>query len=115
MYISDPAGEFHLKITDPERVSRYRQGAQLAEFILCKNCGVLMCVCYTHEGQRYATVNARILKDATTCQPVAFAPATTVSPRLLPTEEKSNRWQKLWFSQVSIDTPAPLRSKDDQS
>ncbi len=114
MYISDPAGELQLRIKDPQRINAYRHGDQLAEFLLCSICGVLTCVGYTHDGHRYATVNARILKDATTGYPPAFTSATTASPRQLSAEEKTSRWLKRWFSQVSIEHQTTISGCDTQ-
>jgi hypothetical protein len=41
-YTSDPAGELAIEIAGEEAVSRYRFGLRLADFLVCRACGVFV-------------------------------------------------------------------------
>jgi hypothetical protein len=92
-YVSDARGSVAIRIHDQRAVGKYRQGSQLAEFLLCRNCGVLIGAVY----QGYAAINANIV-DA----PSAFGDPLPVSPKQLASADKSQRWQRLWFPQVTM-------------
>ena len=96
-YISDPQGQLTIRIKDSALLQRYRQGAELAEFVLCKLCGVLVAVCYEEAGRVYAAVNKQAINENE-----AFAEDKTASPQLLSAEEKVQRWKNAWFSDVSL-------------
>jgi hypothetical protein len=96
-YVSDPQGALRIRIRDERHAGRYTQGSGLAELLLCRNCGVLAAALYAGHGRLYATVNARILDAAGT----QFAAEQPVSPQTLSAGEKIQRWQDIWFSNVS--------------
>lgn len=97
-YISDPQGKIHLHITDAQQLNRYRQGTRLAEFFICKACGVLTNVIYSHTPtQLFASVNARTLDT-----PATFGEIIPVSPQTLSDAERITRWQNSWFNEVRI-------------
>ena len=97
-YVSDPQGSLAIHIEDEHQVTRYRQGNELAEFLICANCGVLATVLYKNDaGRLFAAVNARAVvggKD--------FGPEQPVSPKQLSGDAKMKRWQEGWFSKVSV-------------
>ena len=97
-WLSDPLGALGIRIQDQAKVSRYRQGNELAEFLLCSHCGGLAAVLYKDpSGGLLAAVNARLFDGGE-----GFGPAQTVSPKTLSAEQKIRRWQDVWFSQVEV-------------
>jgi hypothetical protein len=91
-WVSDPDGALRIQIIDDRELARYRQGSGSAEMLLCRVCGVVVAATY---HSRHAAVNARVL-DA------AFAADQVVSPRLLSPDDKTQRWQALWFADVTF-------------
>lgn len=96
-YVSDPSGSLSLWIENMAELVKYRQGSEIAEFLLCKRCGVLVAACYEWENHLYATVNMRVMDDRE-----SLGLEKTVSPRLLGNEGKIQRWKDVWFSNVSV-------------
>ena len=94
-YVSDAEGSLRIRIKDNRALSTYRQGSGQAEFLLCRECGVLVAVLYRNAEGLYAAVNTRAI-DAS----VVFGPDQQVSPKTLSSEEKTGRWRELWFSRV---------------
>ena len=94
-YLSDPAGRLRIGAGEPAAIGRYRQGAGLAEMLFCTHCGVLVGVCYETGDGLVGAANARVL-------PGPFAAETSVSPKTLGPEEKTGRWQELWFRDVQV-------------
>jgi hypothetical protein len=97
-YVSDPKGALRIRIRDERDAGRYTQGSGMAKLLLCRNCGVLAAALYAEHGRLYASVNARILDT----RAVQFAAAQPVSPQTLSEREKVQRWQDIWFSDVSM-------------
>lgn len=97
-YISDPDGRLKLRIRERRHTNIYRQGGEIAEFLLCSVCGVLVAVMYDDHEKLYATVNLRALDD-----PSRFGQPTVGSPRKLNDREKVQRWRSLWFPEVEIN------------
>jgi hypothetical protein len=97
-WVSDPQGSLLIRIADERDASRYLQGAGIAEMLLCRRCGVLVAALWP--GQRlHGVVNATALAARE-----AFAAAQPVSPKQLSPEQKTSRWQSLWFANVSVTT-----------
>ena len=99
-YISDAQGSLRIRISDQHRSGTYRQGNELAEMLLCTQCGVLMGALYRTDGQIYATVNVRVIEGAE-----SFGVEKAVSPQKLSPDAKVSRWKELWFSSVSGNVP----------
>ncbi|AXI02161.1 GFA family protein [Aquirhabdus parva] len=105
-YLSDPQGKLVITTKDKDALSRYRQGDAIADFLICKICGVVAGVSFqseaglyaTIEAGLYATINVKALSDRADC-----LPETSVSPKLLSTEDKIERWKKAWFSDVKFE------------
>jgi hypothetical protein len=95
-YVSDAQGSLRIRIKDEREITRYRQGSGLADCLVCRNCGVLVSVCYRSEGRLYATVNANVAAG------VNFGTEKSVSPKKLSDSAKVGRWQDIWFSDVAF-------------
>jgi hypothetical protein len=96
-YVSDAQGSLVIRIKDTRARGKYRQGSGKADFLLCKNCGVLVAVCYQSEGRLYAAVNAMIVDDRE-----KFGAEQPASPKMLSATEKVARWQDIWFCNVRM-------------
>ncbi|PRC94664.1 GFA family protein [Solimicrobium silvestre] len=96
-YISDPQGFLRIHVNDEHNFGKYRQGSEVADFLLCRNCGVLVAVTFQSEGQLYATLNSKVIDGE-----AHFGMEKTASPKMLAENQKTERWKKLWFSNVSI-------------
>lgn len=94
-YISDAAGS--LAIEWREEPGRYRHGSRNAEFLFCRQCGVLVGVTLEADGRTFAALNIRVLDG----QP-DFAATAPASPQQLPPEQRIERWKKLWFADVAL-------------
>lgn len=97
-YVSDDQGKLSIHIKNEDDVSRYKQGSGLAEFMVCRCCGVLVGVSYEEQGKTYVAVNSKVIES-----PSEFGPPITTTPKQLPDEEKISRWKKLWFADVVIE------------
>jgi hypothetical protein len=104
-YVSDSAGSLSIRIKDDQRVARYRQGNEIAQFLLCANCGVLIGAWFATDGRLYGAVNANVFDGKP-----RFGDVKTVSPRKLAADEKVARWKALWFADVTINTPVNVSS-----
>jgi hypothetical protein len=61
-YTSDPAGHVTIRI-DEANTSRYRFGLRLADFLICKTCGVFVAA-YEHGSPGRAVINLEVLARA---------------------------------------------------
>lgn len=61
-YISDPKGELEIMIKQDESVQRYQFGTRTADFLICKNCGVIPVVTCEIDNQIYAVININSLE-----------------------------------------------------
>lgn len=98
VWISDPAGQLVVRVHRPDRLRRYRQGSEAAQFLLCGDCGVLVAVVFEDGDQRHAAVNAGCLDTRD-----AFAPAVAASPQALAPAEKVARWRQVWIHDVRVE------------
>jgi hypothetical protein len=96
-YVSDPQGGLLIRIKDQRETGKYRQGSGSADFLFCRNCGVLVGVLYLSSERLYAALNAKVVDVGT-----QFGVEQTVSPKKLSGSEKMQRWQDVWFPDVSI-------------
>jgi len=97
--VSDSQGSLLIRIKDEHHSGKYHQGSGIAECLLCTNCGVLVGALYRNDGRLYAAVNVKVIDGRTT-----FGAEQPVSPKTLSESEKVQRWQDIWFSNVSIVT-----------
>lgn len=97
-YLSDNKGKLIINIKDANNLNMFRQGSELAEFLICKVCGILVAVCYNENNTTYATVNYRVLNNKGLLES-----SIKVSPEKLSSNEKIIRWKELWFNNVEIN------------
>lgn len=97
-WLSDPKGKLVVSVRDESGISKYRQGSGSAEFMLCRECGVLLGAFHDDGGTVLGAVNSKAVEGAP-----AFAEEVTVSPRLLEETRKISRWRTIWFNQVRFD------------
>ncbi len=61
--LSDPAGHLEITVFDPDKLSRYRFGTGITEFLVCRDCGVYVAA-YMRDGDgAYANVMVAALDD----------------------------------------------------
>ena len=100
-WVSDAAGRLQIH-ADSAQLQRYHQGSGQAEFLICRNCGVLVAViARADDGRLLGAINRNAL-DAR----VEFHGETTVSPQPLAPEIKLERWTQLWTPTQLQLTPA---------
>ena len=87
-----------VRVREGDRLARYRQGSGSAQFLLCRDCGVLVAVVFGGAGGMRGAVNARCLRRAE-----EFATPQAVSPQQLPPAQRRERWQALWIPRVRIE------------
>jgi hypothetical protein len=98
-WVSDAAGQLRIHAS-VAKLQRYRQGSGQAEFLLCRDCGVLVAViAHSDDGRLLGAVNRNAFD-----QRDAFMAETVVSPQRLAAETRLERWSQLW-------TPAELDSE----
>ncbi len=95
-YLSDPEGELAIEVREPSALAAYRQGTDQARFLRCARCGIVIAVVCAADGVLHGALNARTLENR-----ADLAEAETVSPRLLPGDERLARWSRLWFPRVT--------------
>lgn len=97
-WLSDPEGALSISIRDASKITRYRQGDELAEFLLCMHCGGLAAVVYKCvSGHLIAAVNSRTVEGGR-----SFGPPQPASPKTLSGGQKTRRWQEVWFTNVVV-------------
>ncbi len=62
-YTSDPAGHVTVELAHADSASRYRFGLQLADFLVCRTCGVFVAAYEPGEPDR-AVINLEVLVRA---------------------------------------------------
>lgn len=62
-YTSDPAGRVAIRIASDAAVSRYRFGLRLADFLICRTCGVFVAA-YEPGPPARAVINLEVLSRA---------------------------------------------------
>jgi hypothetical protein len=62
-WISDPEGKVHVKYVDPALVSGYRFGTKTADFMVCRECGILLLTTCEINGRLRAVINIRSMQD----------------------------------------------------
>lgn len=99
-WVSDPDGRLRIEV-DGARLQRFRQGAGQADFLLCRDCGVLVAViARTDDGRQRGAVNRQAFDERD-----ALGMAVPVSPKQLSADDKRSRWAQIW-------TPVELVQRD---
>ena len=60
--VSDPKGRVEFVVHDPPRLSRYSFALRIAEFLVCRTCGVYVGALMTDAGSACATININALQ-----------------------------------------------------
>jgi len=97
-YLSDIDGSLNFTITGQTQAAPYRQGSGVAEFIICRQCGVLVGAFHVDGSRTLGVVNVRALDGVG-----AFGQAQPISPKTLTAAQKIERWRTLWFPRVGIE------------
>jgi hypothetical protein len=63
---SDPEGRVSIRVKEPAQLSRYRFGLAIADFLVCRRCGVYLAAVIHGESpnERRATINITTLAEA---------------------------------------------------
>lgn len=97
VYASDKNGTLSIKVKNEGELRRYRQGSRIADFLICKNCGVMTGVLYEDAGGIYGSINVRSSEEFG-----LFGDGRQLHLSELSDEERIGRWKELWFSNVVI-------------
>ena len=97
-YTADNNGSLSIKLKDKNNINKYRQGSRIAEFLICKLCGVMIGVCYEENATIYGAINIRSSQNY--CE---FGKSHSAHLTQLTDEERIMRWKKLWFPNVKIE------------
>lgn len=97
-YVTDPNGKVAISVKHESELRKHRNGSELADFLICKRCGVLIGGLYQDGPGRYVTINVNTLDGY-----ADFGQPVPVSPKTLSPEQKKSRWQEIWFSDVTIN------------
>jgi hypothetical protein len=108
-WLSDREGQLRIRGENNAQAVTYRQGSGQAELLLCGNCGVLVAALYRRQERLYAAVNVRALEGG-----AAFGTELPVSPKTLSVGKKAERWQDIWFSNVTIQNIDPNAAEASQ-
>lgn len=96
-YLSDPDGALQIHVRDMDLLGKYRQGSGIADCLFCKCCGVLIGVTHRINGQLCGAINTQAVEDGT-----IFGEKKPVSPKELSASAKTERWNGVWFSNVTL-------------
>ncbi len=76
VHTSDPAGSLRFTHREPERLSRYRFGLGIADFLFCGRCGGYLGAVTTTEERTLGAINIRVLdpqpEGLPEVQPISF-------------------------------------------
>ena len=97
-YLSDESGHLVFHVRSESDFGLYKQGSGLADFVICKNCGVLVGVYYAETDKRFGAINSRAISTSSTLQE-----AVTTSPKKLTDSDRIARWTEIWFPNVKIE------------
>lgn len=109
-WISDREGSARIRIAHEGQALTYRQGSGQAELLMCGNCGILVAALYRSAERLHAAINARIFAGA-----AALGSEQPVSPKTLSGRQKAERWQDIWFSDVTLEGIALNPAKASQT
>lgn len=96
-YLSDSEGKLVITIKDERDVNKYQQGNKIADFLICRNCGVLVGVTSEIHGKLYATINSKAITHH-----AEFGAEKSASPKNLDAQTKTERWEDIWFANTTI-------------
>ena len=101
VYTSHPEGRLAVRISDPDKVARYRFGTKTADFHICQGCGVVPVVTSRIDGLDHAVVNVNCFEDVDPADldasPSDFEGETT--------EGRLARRGRNWVHEVTFESP----------
>lgn len=103
VYTSDPGGRLVIEVTGERALQRYRFATRTGEFLLCRDCGVLLAVLCEIDGHAYAALNANVLEPAI-ANPIQ---AVDFEGESLPA--RLARRQRNWIAEVEVIVGAQAR------
>ena len=62
MTTSDPEGSLSFAVTDTGRLQRYRFGAEITDFLICRQCGVYLGATCDVDAARFGVVNLNAMQ-----------------------------------------------------
>lgn len=62
-YTSHPDASLNINISDRSKINRYNFGTKTADFIICTQCGIVVCACCEIDDCLYAVVNVNTFID----------------------------------------------------
>lgn len=71
LYTSDPQGRLDIHVADPSSLVRYRFGLALADFLICKTCGVFVAA-YEPEGRAVLNLTSLARAAELVATPTSF-------------------------------------------
>ena len=96
-YLSDAQGALSIQVKQAELLGRFQQEEDdIADFLYCKKCGVLVGVIHTEGTETFGAVNSSVIDQ------ISFGEKVSVSPQKLPDEDKIKRWKDVWFKNVEL-------------
>lgn len=101
-YVSDNKGTLTIHINKESEVSKYRQGSKIADFLICKKCGVLTNVIYKDSDNAFGSINVR-----STIAYEKFSEGHVTHLTKLGDKERIKRWKEIWFPNVIIVHESP--------
>lgn len=96
-YLSDSEGKLVITIKNEHDVNKYQQGNKIADFLICRNCGVLVGVTSEIHGKLFATINSKAITNN-----AEFGSEKSASPKKLDAQTKTERWEDIWFPNTVI-------------
>ena len=105
-YFSDPSGSLSFLWEGAVPVGRYRTGDEVADFLYCTYCGVMVGITLATDPTLFGAINCRTIDN-----PPLFNDPLEISPQKLDAREKIERWKAVWFPRVTISENRITQSK----
>jgi hypothetical protein len=96
-YIFDQEGRLSIEVTRSDMLGEYRQGLEIARFLVCRRCGVLIAALFDEGAISYGALNARCLEE-----PVEFGLPQAVPSGSLSGEKRRRIWARVWTPGVRV-------------
>ena len=90
--VSDPDGVLEFRISQPERLQRYRFGTSITEYLICGQCGVYIGARLAREHGNFGIINARALVPI----PLQLPAATPMNYAAESIDDKRTRRSARW-------------------
>lgn len=95
-YVSDSDSQVEYRIKDSAQLDCRKSGTGTAAFLICANCNELILVTSEVDGNTYAVLNIRAIKDVQWSEPV---PAAFDEENV---EQRLQRRKRNWISKVVL-------------